>query len=56
MPAMKQYPSSPYLFGSNAPFVEERYESHLNDPQSDPEGSRLSEKEVEAFARTARLL
>ena len=56
MPAMKQYISSPYLFDGNPPFVEELYESYLDDPQSIPEGSRLSEKEVEAFAKTARLL
>ena len=51
MPAMKQHLSGPYLFGGNAPFVEELYEFYPDDPQSVPEGSRLSEKEAEAFAK-----
>jgi 2-oxoglutarate dehydrogenase E1 component len=51
MPAMRQSLSSPYLFGGNAPFVEELYESYLYDPQSVPEGSRLSEKEVVALGK-----
>ncbi len=32
--AMKQFLDSSYLFGGNAPFVEELYESYLNNPQS----------------------
>jgi 2-oxoglutarate dehydrogenase E1 component len=31
---MKQFLDSSYLFGGNAPFVEELYESYLNNPQS----------------------
>ena len=35
--AMKQLLGSSYLFGGNAPFVEELYEPYLNNPQSVPE-------------------
>ena len=31
---MQQYRSNSYLFGGNAPFVEELYESYLDNPQS----------------------
>jgi 2-oxoglutarate dehydrogenase E1 component len=31
---MKQFLANSYLFGGNAPFVEEVYESYLNNPQS----------------------
>jgi len=34
---MKEFLSSSYLFGGNAPFVEDLYESYLNNPQSVPE-------------------
>jgi 2-oxoglutarate dehydrogenase E1 component len=34
MSAMKQLMSSSYLFGANAPFVEQLYESYLDNPQS----------------------
>jgi len=34
---MKDLVASSYLFGGNAPFVEELYESYLNNPQSVPE-------------------
>jgi len=34
---MKDFLSNSYLFGGNAPFVEELYESYLNDPQSVPD-------------------
>jgi 2-oxoglutarate dehydrogenase E1 component len=34
---MKELLSNSYLFGGNAPFVEELYESYLNNPQSVPE-------------------
>ncbi|MSQ69805.1 MAG: 2-oxoglutarate dehydrogenase E1 component [Betaproteobacteria bacterium] len=34
---MKQMLSNSYLFGANAPFIEELYESYLNNPQSIPE-------------------
>jgi 2-oxoglutarate dehydrogenase E1 component len=37
MSAMKEFLSSSYLFGSNAPFVEELYESWLADPASVPQ-------------------
>ena len=37
MSAMKDFLSNSYLFGSNAPFVEELYESWLADPQSVPQ-------------------
>jgi len=31
---MREYQSNPYLFGGNAPFVEELYEAYLTDPES----------------------
>ena len=31
---MRQFQDNSYLFGGNAPFVEELYESYLNNPQS----------------------
>ena len=34
---MKEFNSSSYLFGGNAPYVEELYESYLNNPGSVPE-------------------
>ncbi|MBI2316761.1 MAG: 2-oxoglutarate dehydrogenase E1 component, partial [Betaproteobacteria bacterium] len=34
MSAMKQFLASSYLFGANAPFLEELYESYLDNPQS----------------------
>jgi 2-oxoglutarate dehydrogenase E1 component len=34
---MKEFLSNSYLFGGNAPFVEDLYESYLNNPQSVPE-------------------
>ena len=34
---MKQFQSNSYLFGGNAPYVEELYESYLNNPGSVPE-------------------
>ncbi len=37
---MKQQASSSYLFGSNAPYVEELYESYLANPASVPENWR----------------
>ena len=37
MSAMKEFLSSSYLFGSNAPFVEELYDSWIGDPQSVPQ-------------------
>jgi 2-oxoglutarate dehydrogenase E1 component len=37
MSAMKEFLSNSYLFGSNAPFVEELYENYLGDPQSVPQ-------------------
>jgi 2-oxoglutarate dehydrogenase E1 component len=37
MSAMKESLSSSYLFGSNAPFIEELYEAYLGDPQSVPQ-------------------
>src|SRR5690349_22770162 len=36
MSAMKEFLSNSYLFGSNAPFVKELYETWLADPQSVP--------------------
>ena len=36
MSVMKELLSSSYLFGSNAPFIEELYEAYLDDPQSVP--------------------
>src|SRR5713226_787341 len=36
MSVMKEFLSSSYLFGSNAPFIEELYEAYLDDPQSVP--------------------
>ena len=37
MTAMKQFLSSSYLYGANAPFIEELYESYLDNPQSIPQ-------------------
>jgi 2-oxoglutarate dehydrogenase E1 component len=37
MSVMKEFLSNSYLFGSNAPFVEELYESWLGDPQAVPQ-------------------
>ena len=34
---MQQYRSNSYLFGGNAPYVEELYEAYLNNPGSVPE-------------------
>jgi 2-oxoglutarate dehydrogenase complex dehydrogenase (E1) component-like enzyme len=34
---MKEFNSSSYLFGGNAPYVEELYESYLNNPGSVPD-------------------
>src|SRR5437016_12234314 len=36
MSAMKEFLSNSYLFGANAPFIEELYEAYLDDPQSVP--------------------
>jgi len=40
MSGMKQLLANSYLFGGNAPFVEELYESYLDNPQSVPESWR----------------
>src|SRR5213595_2315563 len=37
---MQQYLSNSYLFGGNAPYVEELYESYLNNPGSVPDNWR----------------
>src|SRR5467141_5150379 len=37
MSAMKEFLSNSYLFGANAPFIEELYETYLDNPQSVPE-------------------
>jgi 2-oxoglutarate dehydrogenase E1 component len=37
---MKDFLSNSYLFGGNAPFVEELYEAYLNNPQSVPDSWR----------------
>lgn len=37
---MQQYNASSYLFGGNAPYVEELYEAYLNNPGSVPENWR----------------
>ena len=37
---MQSYQGTSYLFGGNAPYVEELYESYLNDPTSVPENWR----------------
>ncbi|HUL91637.1 MAG TPA: hypothetical protein VLV56_04740, partial [Burkholderiales bacterium] len=37
MSVMKEFLSSSYLSGSNAPFIEELYEAWLGDPQSVPQ-------------------
>src|SRR5712664_1622137 len=34
MSAMKEFLSNSYLFGANAPFIEELYETYLDNPQS----------------------
>ena len=40
MTAIKQFLSNSYLFGGNAPFIEELYESYLDNPQSVAESWR----------------
>ena len=40
MTVMKQFLSNSCLFGGNAPFIEELYESYLDNRQSVPEGWR----------------
>ena len=37
---MQQYQSNSYLFGGNAPYVEEMYEAYLNNPGSVPDNWR----------------
>jgi len=37
MSSMKDFLSSSYMFGANAPFIEELYESYLGNPQAVPE-------------------
>ena len=37
---MKAFQENSYLFGGNAPYVEELYESYLDDPTSVPPGWR----------------
>src|SRR5579864_6493126 len=37
---MKQFQSNSYLFGGNAPYVEELYEAYLDNPASEPENWR----------------
>src|SRR3569833_2595929 len=37
---MQQYLSNSYLFGGNAPYVEELYEAYLNNPGSVPDNWR----------------
>ena len=37
MSAMKDFLSNSYIFGANAPFIEQLYESYLDNPQSVPE-------------------
>jgi 2-oxoglutarate dehydrogenase E1 component len=37
---MQQYNANSYLFGGNAPYVEELYEAYLNNPGSVPENWR----------------
>src|SRR2546426_5330804 len=37
MSAMKEFLSNSYLFGANAPFIEELYEAYLDNPRSVPE-------------------
>ena len=37
---MQQYTSNSYLFGGNAPYVEEMYEAYLNNPGSVPDNWR----------------
>jgi len=38
---MKEFLDNSYLFGGNAPFVEEMYENYLGDPASVPEEWRI---------------
>lgn len=37
---MQQYRSNSYLFGGNAPYVEEMYEAYLDNPGSVPDNWR----------------
>jgi hypothetical protein len=38
---MQQYRSNSYLFGGNAPYVEELYEAYLDNPGSVPDNWRV---------------
>ena len=40
---MQQYRSNSYLFGGNAPYVEEMYEAYLDNPGSVPDNWRASQ-------------
>ena len=40
MSIMRQFQDTSYLFGGNAPFVEQLYEDYLDNPQSVPEAWR----------------
>jgi len=42
---MQEYRSNSYLFGGNAPYVEELYEAYLDNPGSVPENWRAYESE-----------
>ena len=53
MSVMKDFLSNSYLFGSNAPFVEELYESWLADPQSVPQQWRDYFDKLQAVPRRA---
>ena len=53
MSAMKQFMSNSYLFGANAPFVEQLYESYLDNPQSIPEQWREYFDKMQLLPATA---
>jgi 2-oxoglutarate dehydrogenase E1 component len=51
---MKQFLDSSYLFGGNAPFVEELYEAYLADPASVPEQWRAYFDKVQLLPGAAK--
>ena len=52
---MQQYRSNSYLFGGNAPYVEELYEAYLDNPGSVPDNWRGYFEPAAERARRRRL-
>ena len=51
---MKEFLSNSYLFGANAPFIEELYEAYLDNPQSVPEQWREYFDKLQLLPRAKR--